>query len=239
MRRLYAPLLVGVALVSIGACGDGPVETRPRIYVSFPETIDSQCREGKARIFDECGDQSALFTAALARAKREGKVLLVEYGAEWCIWCHAFDAHINGEHDAFRYTYGAPEEPEVRYTHTFHEVASADIALADPLRQFVAANFVIAHIDAQYAPHGEAVLADSGANEHFLGEIPFVFTVDYDGRFAASLDPGVGEKRREGVLDWYRGYDRAALIRQLTAMRDAARAGGKRLPSASARSGSN
>jgi hypothetical protein len=218
---------VGAVLLSIGACGEGPVETRPRVYVSFPETIDAQCREGKARIFDECGDQSALFTAALARANREGKVLLVEFGAEWCIWCHAFDAHINGEHDRFRYTYGSPEEPEVRYTHTFHEEASADIALAEPLRQFVAANFVVAHIDSQYAPRGEAVLADSGADKYFQGYIPFVFTVDQDGRFAASLDPNVGEKRREGITDWYRGFDRTILIRQLTAMRDAARADGK------------
>jgi hypothetical protein len=228
IRRWHASLLVGVVLLSVGACGEAPLQTRPRVYVGFPEIIDSRCREGKARIFDECGDQSALFTAALARSKREGKVLLVEFGAEWCIWCQVFDAHINGEHNTFRYTYGSPEEPEARYTHTLHEEASADIELADRLREFVAANFVIAHIDAQYAPHGEAVLADSGAAEHFPGGIPFVFTVDDDGRFAASFDDDAAEKRREGVTDWYRGYDRSSLIRQLTAMRDAAREGAKK-----------
>lgn len=207
----------------MAACGKQPVETRPRAYVSFPEKIDSLCREGNARLFDECGDQSALFAAALARAKSEGRVLLVEYGAEWCIWCHAFDAHINGEHDRFRYTYGTPDEPQARYTRTFREEASADIALATSLRDFVAASFVVVHIDAQYAPQGDAVLAASGADEYFEGAIPFVFTVDPDGRFVASLDPDVSEKRREG-MDWYRGYDRTNLIRQLTAMRDASRA---------------
>jgi hypothetical protein len=70
------------------------------------------------------------------------------------------------------------------------------------------------------------VLAASGAEAHYREAIPFVFTVDQDGRFAASLDDDAVEKRREGVV-WYRGYDRAALIRELTAMRDAARAGGQ------------
>jgi hypothetical protein len=192
------------------------------VYVSFPELVDPHCREGKAKIFDECGDQSALFSAALARAKGEGKVLLVEYGAEWCIWCHVFDAHINGEHDRFRYTYGTPEEPEARYTRTLEEPPGADTSAADSLRAFVAANFVIAHIDSAYAPNGEAVLEASGASAHFPGSIPFVFTVDASGRFAASFHHESAEKRRD-TDNWYRGYDRAELMRQLTKMRDAAR----------------
>jgi hypothetical protein len=82
IRPWHAPLLAGVVLLSVSACGERPAASLPRTYTGFPEDIDPQCRGGKARMFDECGDQSALFTAALERSKREGKVLLVEYGAE-------------------------------------------------------------------------------------------------------------------------------------------------------------
>jgi len=190
--------------------------------VSFPETIDPKCRDGKATIFDECGDQVALFDVALAKANAENKVLLVEYGAEWCIWCHVFDAHINGERETFRYTYGSPEEPEARNTRTFHEGSGADPAAAKSLRNLVAADFVIVHIDYEYAPNGDRVLDQSGARPFFPGGLPFVFTVDGNGRFAAAFEHDAAEKRRD-TGDWYRGYERAALTQQLTQMRDVAR----------------
>ena len=38
-------------------------------------------------VFDEAADGSAQITAALARAKRENRRVLVEWGANWCSWC--------------------------------------------------------------------------------------------------------------------------------------------------------
>lgn len=112
MRRKW--IWVAGLIALLAACSQDS-ENLPRAYVSFPERIDPQCRNGKARVFDECGDQLALFTAALAKANSEGKTLLVEYGAEWCIWCHVFDAHISGEHGEFRYTYGLPRIQKPAY----------------------------------------------------------------------------------------------------------------------------
>ncbi len=221
---------VGYALLSISlvltACGDVPVDRPSPAYIGFPASIDPQCRDGKARIYDECGDQAVLFDTALARARSEAKVLLVEFGSEWCIWCHVFEAHINGQHHKFRYTYGSPDEPEARYTHTFVEGAGADAAAATALRDFVAANFVIVHIDAEYAPGGWDVLDTTGARDHYSGGIPYIFTVDESGQFAAKFNHDAAEVRRESDENWYRGYNRASLMQQLTAMHDAAR--GKR-----------
>jgi len=222
------PLIVVVLAIAagIGAAflAPGPKASPPRAYVSFPATIDPQCREGKARMFDECSDQAALFEQARARAMADGKVLLVEIGAEWCIWCHVFEAHINGEYDEFRYTYGAPTEPEARYTTTFEEGPQwSDAQAASELRDFVAANFVIVHIDLQHAPNWTTVLEKSAAAEHYKGSVPFVFTVDPHGQFAAKFDHDSVERRREDE-NWYRGYDRRGLMTQLAAMRDAARA---------------
>ena len=220
MNRCWIPL---ASLLIVSACAEDSPAPPPRQLLTFPTSIDRQCRNGQARMFDECSDQSKLFGVALAHAKIADKVLLVEYGAEWCIWCHVFKAHITGEHGRFRYTYGSPEEPEERYTHSFVEGVGDDLAQAEALRDFVAANFVMVYIDAQYAPNGFAVLENSGAAEHFTGGVPYVFTVDPHGRYAARFHHDGAENRRDTDDDWYRGYHRAKLQQQLSVMRDAAR----------------
>src|SRR6185436_17770405 len=50
----------------LAACTDGPVPTLPQAYTGFPAAVDPQCRDGSATIYDECGDQLALFRTALA-----------------------------------------------------------------------------------------------------------------------------------------------------------------------------
>lgn len=209
--------LLLVVFVILSACTEEPISDLPQIYVGFPSRVDPQCRGGSARIFDECGDQLELFNAALARANAEGKVLLVEIGAEWCIWCHVFDAHINGDRGRFRYTYGTPEEPDERYTRTFTEHAGPDMDAAEALREFVATRFVVAHIDIQYAPRSDEVLEVSGAVDQFPGAVPFIYVVDSGGTFIAEFDHDAVEKRRD-TGDWYRGYDRIGLLDQLKAM---------------------
>ena len=220
--RISVFLAAAVIGSALARSGDSP--PLAHAYAGFPLEIDSKCRDGKAQIFDECGDQLALFKTALARANLEHKVLLVEFGAEWCIWCHVFDAHINGEHHRFTYTYGTPDEPESRQTTTFKEGKGADARAANVLREFVAANFVIVHIDAAYAPNSDHVLEASGASERYDETLPFIFSVDQRGKFAQKFMSDAVEKRRDTESDWYRGYDRAGLLAQLTSMRDAARA---------------
>jgi hypothetical protein len=197
-------------------------DAQPRLYVAFPDKPDPDCRDGKARLFDECSDQLALFEQARARATAEGKTLLVEYGAEWCIWCHVLAAHLKGEHSHFRYTYGSPDEPEQRETTEFVEGKWADPEAARALAEFVAQNFVLVYIDLQHAPNGVAVLESTGALKHYTRSVPYTFTVDAGGQFAARFDSEGATRRREGMLNWYRGYDRTNVLSQLKSMRDAA-----------------
>jgi hypothetical protein len=218
-RCMSAVLLVATT-VALAACTEEPVTTLPQIYTGFPEALDPQCRDGTAKIYDECGDQLALFRTALARANAENKILLVEYGAEWCVWCHVFNAYINGDKGRFRYTYASAKEPEAWTTRTVEE--HGDVEGADALREFVARHFVVVRIDAQYAPNGTEVLKQTGAEEHFSGGLPFVFTVDSRGRYAATFEGYGLEKNRRGSFDWYRGFHRDAMLRVLTSMRNAA-----------------
>ena len=195
---------------------------------SFPLSLDSQCRGGKAKIYDECSDQVELFMQANARAKADGKTVLVSYGAEWCIWCHVFDAYINGDVEKFTYTYGEAGNDD-RYTHTMRERANRDVSQeAYDLKYYVSENFVVAHIDYEHSPAGDDVLSQSEAWDNFSGGVPYIFTVDDAGKYAATFDHDEAEVRRD-TDDWYRGYDRVKLLEQLKAMRKTAVAQSKSL----------
>lgn len=188
--------------------------------ISFPTQIDKACRNGRAKIFDECADQMDLFETAHARAKADGKSLLVSFGAEWCIWCHVFDSYINGYVDKFTYTFGE-EGNDARDTHTMRERAKHDVSQeAYDLKKYVSDNFVLVHIDYEHSSKGSDVIDRAEAWGNFDDFIPYVFSVDSDGIYTASFNHDDAEVRRD-TADWYRGYNRVALLGQLKAMRHA------------------
>lgn len=186
--------------------------------IRYPATLDRGCRAGGARLYDECGSQIEIFSAALLRANRLKKTLLVAYGAEWCIWCHVFDAYVEGKYSNFEYKFDGQQA-------SLREYGDAALAKeANILHQYVAENFVIADIEGNYSRDGRKVLARSGALSHSDGGLPFIFTVTSQGRWAATFDSRQAETRREGQ-DWFRGYDRRSLLTQLKLMKAAATSG--------------
>jgi hypothetical protein len=186
--------------------------------------FDKSCRQGRAKLYDEWSDQSRIFEAAKQLAAAENKVLLVSYGAEWCIWCHVFAKYIHGETTRFKYTYGRPNAPESRQTPTIFEREKRDVkADAAALSAYVARSFVVVHIEGQYAPIGAAVLEKTGAAPFMSYSIPFIFTftIDRRGEYAAHFKNAPVEIRRD-TDDWYRGYDRRKLLAELQRMHDTA-----------------
>ena len=189
---------------------------------TIPSEFNKNCRRGRAKLYDECSDQSLIFEAAKQLAAAENKILLVSYGAEWCIWCHVFAKYIHGEKTRFEYTYGSPSEPEARHTSTIFERENRDVtADAAALSSYVGRSFVVVHIDGQHAPNGGAVVEKTGAAPFMGNSIPFIFTVDRKGQYAAHINHELVEIRRD-IDDWYRGYDRHKLLIELQRMRDAA-----------------
>lgn len=188
---------------------------------TLPQTPIHSCRGGKAKLYNECHAQAPIFDKALRKARGQGKVLMVSYGAEWCIWCHVFDAYVTGEHSTFTHPYSDEDDTE-RFSATIFERAESDPAgPAADLAAFVAENFVLVHIDSRYATDGWAVLDAAGATEGYGNWLPYIFTVDEAGQFAAALQHERVETRRD-TADWFRGYDRAALRAELTRMKEAA-----------------
>lgn len=189
----------------------------------FPEKPNKRCRNGKAKIYDECTNQIELLIQAAKRAAKEGKVLLISFGAEWCIWCHVFDQYVQGNKSKFTYEYGAPDEPDLREPITLYEKEKHDVsAEAEALKSFVAASFVILNIDSQFAPAGSDVVIELGAAEHFENSIPYIFSVSKHGKYAAHFISDRAEIRRDGLFDEYRGYDRKKLLAELKRLHAAA-----------------
>lgn len=190
-----------------------------RKVATFPERIDPSCGNGRARIYDECGDQRAVYAAALESAKADQKVVLVSYGAEWCIWCHVFAQYVAGRFDAFEY-----ELPDETRSMRERRTETTEQEAAD-LNRFVSDTFVIAHIESDYAPGGWEVLEATGASEYLDNWIPFIFTVGSDGKIAAPLDHERVELSAIPFLSNYRGYSRVRLLAHLREMAESARSG--------------
>ncbi len=160
--------------------------------ISIPEDAQALCPAMRVRLYAECMDQRTLFVEALVRARAEEKVLLVNFGAEWCIWCHLLDAELHGEVSA--------------------SATEAEQAVAAELAAFAAEHFVVVHIEGQEAEGGVDVLEATGAMTAFANAIPFVFTVDAQGRFLEALYP---ERAEMEDAQGRPAHDRAVLLEML------------------------
>ena len=195
-----------------------------KAITTVPEKVAKSCKHNKkARLYDACREQLTLLKEAINKAKQEKKVILVSFGADWCIWCHVFSHHVRGETKKFTYTYAGPNDPDSTSTSTIYERARRDVTTdAKALNDFVARHFVLLHVDAHFAPDGAKLIGAMGAAPHYGNWIPFIFAVGRDLMYAAHFEHKTVEKRRDGLFDWYRGYDRRKLLRELKRMHRAA-----------------
>jgi hypothetical protein len=76
--RTVSALFAGACLLSRALAEPGPTRT-PSGYkiTTIPAQFDKGCRQGRAKLYDECLDQSSIFETAKQRAAAENKVLLV------------------------------------------------------------------------------------------------------------------------------------------------------------------
>lgn len=220
----HQKLTIGAVIVfglAVAANASSPKEAPGSNLVKFPLTIDPECNFGRAKLYDECGSQLEIFEEALKVANERGKTLLVSFGAEWCIWCHVFDEYLVGSHTVMEYRYSDPGEKIYHEVTRFERPESDPTQEANDLKTFVEESFVIVHIENRFSPDGFSVLERSNAVDHFSGGLPFIFTVNRNGQYAAALNSKQVETRRD-TFDWYRGYDRNRLTEALTKMIEAA-----------------
>lgn len=127
MRRVV-PLLIAALLAGAAAPGAIPSRTGAYGLTSFPDA-PALCGD-PTKLFARCHSQTDIALAALAAAQARDKALLVEVGADWCVWCLVIDRYINGW-----FVEGA--EPR----------GAGSRADAEALARFAAENFVVVKLD--------------------------------------------------------------------------------------------
>lgn len=215
MKSLLASIVFFVGISGAVAADKGPV--------SYPLEIDPECRGGLAKLFDECSDQFSVLKDAAAYAERSGKVLLVGYGAEWCIWCHVLHNYLAGVYTIHPLEFEHTDGPiSTRLIESSGKNQKAD---ALRLEEYASSTFVLVHIEDRYAPNGWDVMEALDAAPAFHGGLPFTFAVSngrYLGHLPSSRERPEIEVRREGQ-NWFRGYDRAILLEELRRLESLAR----------------
>lgn len=192
--------------------------TTPHILpiTHFPIVLPKDCNDGAAKLYDECADQVSILKDAISAARTENKKVLIVFGGEWCIWCHVLDNYFHGKFRSFdyqwRYSDGDIQEWSMR-----EKVSPADIEDARVLNEYVANNFVVAHIENVYANGNEAV-ALTGFDPENIYYYPFIVALDSNGKYASNMvstDAIKGFEVRKSGGEEFRGYDRRILLNQL------------------------
>lgn len=191
---------------------------------SYPEVISANCGDGQAKLFDECSDQTEILSEATTAANQQGKHVLVSYGGEWCIWCHVLDKYFKGQFRTFDYQW-RDSAGDISEWLMQEDIIPKEVQDAIALNNFVANNFVIAHIDNSYA-NGEEAIAMTGLNPDAVYYYPYIIVLDNNGKYAgemASSNAIEGLEIRESGGEEFRGYNRDVLLMQLKELKNKAK----------------
>lgn len=77
-----------VAAVFVSTWGISPAHAAPAAQDPAPATLPAAAQPARPPIYDEAADGKEQIAAALARAQKENRRVLIQWGANWCSWCH-------------------------------------------------------------------------------------------------------------------------------------------------------
>ena len=89
MKSLLASsvIIVSLGLSSISVAQE-QTDTKPATQELKEKTIQKQQKKQPKDIYDEKADAQKLINDALAKAMKENRRVLIQWGANWCGWCH-------------------------------------------------------------------------------------------------------------------------------------------------------
>ena len=181
----FATLLIGFILLTTSQLILTGESAKPHEVESFPKFLQSDCRDGNANLYDECGSQMLIAQAAFRSAVDTGKTPLIVFGAEWCIWCHVFDKHVKGIYNKFSYEW--EYEGEIQRWSMRERANKAAKEQAEKLNKYVADNFVLVHIESDFAPDGSDVINSIGFDRNKIYYYPYILVVDSNGMYAGHM----------------------------------------------------
>ena len=197
-----------------------------RTITVLPEEPRASCNGVPAKLYNACISQAGILDEAIREAETSGKVVVVAYGAEWCIWCHILYYHLDGAYGEFRYR--LPGWRIVEMDEPLRNVSREDVVA---LNHFVADNIVLAYISDD-AEDGYSVLERTGADTSFPNALPFVYSLDRRGKAVRIMADELAFRSSDGLFSKsFAGYDRKKLLAEFQTM---ARLGQAETPGAGA-----
>ncbi|MDJ0942210.1 MAG: hypothetical protein QNJ30_02005 [Kiloniellales bacterium] len=201
-RILPLPVTVLFAFWVAGALSAPTVAAEPDYFtvgdhglVKYPN-VGALCpAQGPRDVYASCRKQRELFQKARDHAIGSEKLLLIGYGADWCVWCKVSDRYLEGA--VSKQEQGSPE---------------SNLRLARNLAEFVAETFVVLHVDSDKKAETTPLMKEIGAGRWVRPAVP-VFVV---------LDPRSGALEEARLVEaevpagaGYVGYDRVEMLKEL------------------------
>lgn len=163
--------------------------------VTYPNVALLCPKQQPGNLFATCLPQAEVFQKARDHAAAENKLLLVDYGADSCIWCGVIDQYFDGN-------IGVQHE---RLDHL-------DFGFAKVLAETMAENFILVHINSEREAEARQVMAAIGAEAVVGGPIPAFIAFD---PATGATERAYLENAENPVEGAYHGYDRTKLTAEL------------------------
>jgi hypothetical protein len=184
---LAAAALWLAAAPALAETGAVPARVNPYGLSTYPDA-GRTCPHLPRGQYARCVAQSDILNSATARARSNGKRILVLVGADWCVWCVVLNRYIDGWADP-----------------AMEPMAAGTAGEADTLARFVARNFVVAELNAD-ATDIQETLKRAQLTPSALRELPAAFVISHGAVQAVDL------RRAERSRGATKGYSRSALL---------------------------
>lgn len=91
---------LGIASLALALCSPGTLAgTQP---AAEPAQESAPAKQAKPPIYDEKADAKAAVEAAVSNARKNNRRVLIQWGANWCGWCHLLHEAMGADKDLKR-----------------------------------------------------------------------------------------------------------------------------------------
>ncbi len=92
MKSILTPCMISLIIISVCissiSYAQEQTETKPLIKIAQDKPAQETVKKLPKDIYDETADARKVINDALAKARKDNRRVLIQWGANWCGWCH-------------------------------------------------------------------------------------------------------------------------------------------------------
>lgn len=85
---LFASIIIVSMSFSSTSIAQEQTDTKPASQATKEKATQKQVKKQRKDIYDESADARKVINEALVKARKENRRVLIQWGANWCGWCH-------------------------------------------------------------------------------------------------------------------------------------------------------